>query len=47
MPPMATKSKYGKNLYVLHFDSFPPPGEEDVVQSSYEKKWPNLKKIAT
>ena len=26
MPPVATKSKYGKNPLVLYFDPSPPPG---------------------
>ena len=31
MPPAPSKSKYGKNLYVLHFDPAPPPGACDVM----------------
>ena len=30
--PAATKSKYGKNLQVLHFDPAPPPGVCDVSE---------------
>ena len=32
MPPAATKSKYGKNLQVLHFDPAPPQGHEMPVK---------------
>ena len=32
MPPAALKSKYGKNLKVLHFDLAPPTGALDVSQ---------------
>ena len=53
MPPAATKSKYGKNLYVLHFDPAPPPGACDVSevggihrctygQSLVTLSWPKL-----
>ena len=30
--PVATKSKYGKNLQVLHFDSAPPQGHVKSVK---------------
>ena len=32
MPPAATKSNYGKNLKVLHFDPTPPLGACDVSE---------------
>ena len=32
MPPAATKSKYGKNLQVLHFYPAPPQGHEMSVK---------------
>ena len=31
-PPAATKSKYGKNLEVLYFDTTQPPGASDVSE---------------
>ena len=32
MPPAATKSNKGKQLYVLHFDPALPPGACDVTE---------------
>ena len=39
MPPVATKLKYGKNLYVLHFDPAPPPGACDVSEVWGTHRW--------
>ena len=39
MPPAATKSKYGKNLQVLHFDPAPPPGACVVSEVWGTHRW--------
>ena len=39
MPPAATKSKYGKNLYVQHFDLTPPQGACDVSEVWGTHRW--------
>ena len=42
MPPVATKPKYGKNLWVLHFDPAPPQGHvmsvrcEEPIDEQYK-----------
>ena len=54
MPPVATKSKYCKNLLVLHFDPAQPPGQvmsvkcEESIDEFTVQVWslyhyPNLK----
>ena len=45
MPPAATKPKYGKNLWVLHFDPAPPQGHvmsvkcEEPIDELTEQVW--------
>ena len=39
MPPAATKSKYCKNLEVLHFNPAPPQGPCDVSEVWRTQRW--------
>ena len=47
MPPAATKSKYGKNLEVLHFNPAPPPGACDVSEVWITNRWTDSPSFVT